>query len=143
MVWHHRHKTVLTGSWRELYLQTCLFQEYLLWSWSGVIALMLWRSTHKTVLTRGQRLVYVLTLVIKHKLIRTSWTHLVKFLCSSYKFLVPDFLWVIVSVRALPCLCYGIYMHNTVPFDGWRPEAVLVLYKMSKVQKIVKLVMAG
>ncbi len=137
MLRHHTHKTVLTGSRRELYLQTCLFQECLsLWLWSGVVVLLLWPHTHKIVLTRGQRLVYVLMLVITHKLIRAGWTYLVEFLCSFYKLFVPDFFWSFVFVRGLPCLCLGIYMHNTVPFGGWRPKVFLsMLYKMSKVQK--------
>ncbi len=136
MLRHHMHKTVLTGSWRELYPQICLFQEYLLWSWPGVIVFVLWRSTHKTITTRGQRLVYVLMIVITHKLIRAGWTHLVKFLRSFYKLFVRDIFWSLVFMRALPCLCFGIYTHNTVPFGSWRPKVFhLVLYKMSKVQK--------
>ena len=144
MLWHHMHKTVLAGSWRELYPQTCLFQESLLWSWSGVIVLMLRCYTHKTVTTRGQRLVYVLMIAITHKLIRAGWTYLVEFLRNFYKLFVPDFFWPFVFARTLPCLCFGIYTHNTVPFGGWRPKVChSVLYKMSKSTKTVKLVMAG
>ena len=68
-----------------------------------------------------------------YKLIRTGWTYLVEFLCSSYKLFVPDPPWSCVLVRALPCLCFGIYAHNTVPFGGWGSRVFLsVLYKCQK-----------
>ena len=136
MLWHHTHKTVLTRSWRELYLQTCLFQESLLWSWPGVIVLMLRHPMHKTVLTRGQRLVCVLMLVITHTLMHTGLTYVVEFLCNFYKMFISDFPGSFIFMRALLCLCFGIYTHNPVPFGSWRPRLFLfVLYKMSKVQK--------
>ncbi len=75
---------------------------------------------------------YVLTLIKTCKLIYTGSTCLVKFWCSSYKFLVQGFLWFPVSVRALPCSCYGTYMHNTVPLGGWRPEARWCYIKCQK-----------
>ncbi len=65
MLWHHMHKTVLTGSWRiflfsRVVISICIsFQEMLsLRSWPGVMALMLRHHTHKTVLAGSWRKIY-------------------------------------------------------------------------------------
>ncbi len=135
MLRHHMHKTVLTGGWRKLpfsfrnCINVFLFQRKYL-----SLAPVRRYSAHATA-SHAQdcpdwdlEKTYVLFSVNvshKNKLICTGWTHLVELLCSSCKLFVPDPLWVLVPVRALSCSCFGIYMHNTVPFGGWSPEATL------------------
>ncbi len=92
MLRHHMHKTVLTEGWRYVYLY----------------------YSYKHICSRsGENLLFSIYVSHKNKLIRTGWTHLVEFLCSSCKLLVPDLLWFLVPVRALPRSCFGIYTHNT------------------------------
>ena len=60
----------------------------LLWPCSGIIVLVLWHHTHKTVLMGiWRRPTFTLYVSHQNKLIRTGWTYLVEFLCSSRKLL--------------------------------------------------------